>query len=566
MRAQSHGGGSEQEMSRSLEAGAAVSMGSSADLSRIQTDMSSTDSESPPPAAKGSSRLKLNILSNFAGNFWTAAAMLLCIPIYVRFLGIAAYGLVGFYISLQAVIVLLDAGMSTVFNREMARRGSDSTQTLRDLLRTLEGAYWGLSVLIAGGVAGLAPLISHDWLHGTAVSGSQIELAVILVGLAIALEFPFILYAGGLAGLERQVELNVVVVVTTTFRCFGSALVVAFVSPTIEAFFLWQAIASVVQSVSAGLVLWHYMPGRGSKSRFSLKSFRGLGRFSAGMGTITVLGALLTQLPRLELARTLDLHDLGILSLALTVASGLYALTTPVFQGVLPRFADYVAKSQWERVRGLYHQACQTVSVLVLPAAVVLIFFGKQVVSVWTSSSATGNAVYPVLALFVIGTALHALYWVPYAVQLSYGWTRLALIMNGTAVVVLLPLTALLASRWGAEGAAVGWISLNLVYVTVGVGIMHRKLLPGDNLKWYLDDVLSPLAGAFLCVIIVWRCTDYGSNWPANPALSVTCLGLVALGSMLGAFTGAPALRAHRLVRGFTMPLLHARSVERTTG
>jgi O-antigen/teichoic acid export membrane protein len=85
---------------------------------------------------------------------------------------------------------------------------------------------------------------------------------------------------------------------------------------------------------------------------------------------------------------------------------------------------------------------------------------------------------------------------IPYALQLAAGWTRLALYANVVAIVVLLPAIVVLSSRYGAVGAAVVWLALNVGYATIGVGIMHRRLLRGELTRWYLVDVGLPLVAS----------------------------------------------------------------------
>ena len=67
------------------------------------------------------SRLKLNLAANLTGSAWSMFVQLLCIPLYIKFMGVEAYGLVGFYLMLQAMLQVLDLGLSPTMNREMAR-------------------------------------------------------------------------------------------------------------------------------------------------------------------------------------------------------------------------------------------------------------------------------------------------------------------------------------------------------------------------------------------------------------------------------------------------------------
>ena len=57
----------------------------------------------------------------FAGKTWAVLLQLLLVPQYIRLLGIEFYGLVGFYMTLQAAFQILDLGVSQTVTRELAR-------------------------------------------------------------------------------------------------------------------------------------------------------------------------------------------------------------------------------------------------------------------------------------------------------------------------------------------------------------------------------------------------------------------------------------------------------------
>ena len=54
---------------------------------------------------------KRNIIANYLGSAWNALMGLAFIPLYIHYLGIEAYGLIGVFILLQAWMVLLDMVM-----------------------------------------------------------------------------------------------------------------------------------------------------------------------------------------------------------------------------------------------------------------------------------------------------------------------------------------------------------------------------------------------------------------------------------------------------------------------
>src|SRR5262249_49279285 len=109
-------------------------------------------------------RVKRSIVANLIGKGWTALLSFALVPLYLRYLGMEAYGLVGFYATLQAVFFLIDMGLSVSLNREIARLSvyEGKAQEMRDLVRTIEALYWLLALVIALLVNLIAPIIAQN--------------------------------------------------------------------------------------------------------------------------------------------------------------------------------------------------------------------------------------------------------------------------------------------------------------------------------------------------------------------------------------------------------------------
>ena len=108
------------------------------------------------------------------------------------------------------------------------------------------------------------------------------------------------------------------------------------------------------------------------------------------------------------------------------------------------------------------------------------------------------------VTVLVIGNALHAMMYLPYALQLAHGWTTLALVTNFVSVVVLMPSVLFTATYWGAMGAAGVWVVLTSGYVFVQVPLMHRRLLRGELSAWYINDVGKPLGACAVTAVMGW--------------------------------------------------------------
>jgi len=129
------------------------------------------------------SRVKTNFFANMAGSGWTALVGLACTPLYIHFMGMEAYGLIGFYFMLQGVIQILDLGLSPTMNREMARYSvlPGKTGEARNFVRTLEVGYWGIGILIGCAVWYSAPYIASHWIKAGNISPLEVRRAVPIV-------------------------------------------------------------------------------------------------------------------------------------------------------------------------------------------------------------------------------------------------------------------------------------------------------------------------------------------------------------------------------------------------
>src|ERR1700728_1062201 len=90
-----------------------------------------------------------NLLASFISKGWSALLSLAFVPLYIRFLGVEAYGLIGTFLALQALLFLLDLGLGAAMTREFARSvAQKSVGRQTDLLRTVEIVYAAIALLI----------------------------------------------------------------------------------------------------------------------------------------------------------------------------------------------------------------------------------------------------------------------------------------------------------------------------------------------------------------------------------------------------------------------------------
>jgi O-antigen/teichoic acid export membrane protein len=467
------------------------------------------------------------------------------VPLYIKYLGIEAYGLIGIFAILQAWLTLLDMGMKPALGREMARftGGAHDAQSIRDLLWSIEVIAAGVALVVFLGVGAAAGWMATDWLKPGSLPTHTVTRAITVMGAVAALRFVEDIYVSSLAGLQLQVQQNVVTGIMATLRGAGAAGVLAWASPTIEAFFAWQGIVSLSTVLILSLVVRRALPVAPLPPRISITQLKSIWRFAAGMMAITCLTLLLTQLDKVLLTRLLALKAYGYYALAGAVAGGLLVLPGPITAAFYPRFTALITVGDPAALRIAYHQGAQMITVLMGSAAIVLIMFHNSVMLLWTGDPVLVRNVAPLMAVMALGTLLNGLMWMPYQLQLAHGWTRLTVVIQTAAVLFLVPAILWTVPRYGAMGAA--WISviLNGGYILFLITLMHRRLLPHDKWNWYNYDIAMPLSAGLATALV---CRVLSPEHSGRGALFAELFLISAL-TLLASAMAAPGVRRQLL-------------------
>jgi O-antigen/teichoic acid export membrane protein len=474
--------------------------------------------------------LRRNVIANFVGQGWSSVMTLAFVPLYIRYLGIEAYALVGMFAVIQIWLSLLDLGMTPTLSREMARftAGAMSPQAIRNLLRSFETIALGLAIAIALVIFGASGWLAHHWLRVEKLSTVTVAHALALIGVVVALRFCEGLYRSAIIGLQQQVWLNGASIAFATFRSGGAALMLALLAPTIDVFFIWQGIASLLTLIAYGYKVHICLPPAPAPARFSPAALVEVRRFTGGMMGIALLSILLTQVDKLLLARLLPLHELGYYLLAASMTGLIYVAVGPITQAYYPAFVRLFANGEAEPLAASYHTAAQLVSTVLTPTALVMVLYAHPLILAWSGSTDLAANAAPIVALLAIGTWLNAVMHIPYQLQLAHGWTSLSLRMNIVAVAVLMPALIWVVPHYGVVGAAAIWALLNGFYVLVTIPLQHRRILPSAMWAWYGRDVALPLIGAAVPLLALLPLAHI------LPATRLSSLVLVAFAGVLG--------------------------------
>lgn len=419
--------------------------------------------------------VKKNIIANYLGAGSAAVAPMLSLPWYLQALGHQQFGLIAVIAMLQTVLGLLDAGMGQALVREFAVRFEDIANQRKEtgtLLLSFERVYWIFALCAAGALALVAdPLASH-WLRLGDMSIAQGREAIYGAAAIFAVQFPGSIYRSLLVGAQAQVALNGVVFCSTFLRHAGGVAVVLY-APHMWTYLLWHALVALLETGMRRHWAWRTLGIPRRLVGWDYQVLQRVGRLVAAMTGATWMGALTIQMDRIVLSRMASIEQLGYYTLAVTVAIGLLQLIYPLVQAALPRAIQL--RNDPVALRRLGMKLLLLISGFVVVGGVGFLYAGRWLLGVWLRDGQAAEAVYPLLAILLIGTAMNAFYNVGYIYWIVYDRTRRLLQVNALALALSVALIPLFVEWRGAVGAAFGWLVINLLGLLWSLEWLYRK-------------------------------------------------------------------------------------------
>ena len=486
------------------------------------------------------------LIVNYLGQGWAALIGMIFVPVYISYLGIAAYGIVGLYVVLVAFLSLLGGGLVPALGRSMARYsgGAVTAEALRDLLRGTETVVIAVAVGIALFLWLASGWLADHWLRIDDLPRDTVADAIAILGFSVACRFVEAIYHASLIGLQRQMFLNAANALIATIRAVGAVAVLAWYEPSIGAYFAWQGVVSLVSVAVLARITYAVLPPAPRPGRFSSERIREVLPYAGGMFTVTALSLLLAQGDKLLLSRLLPLSEYGLYTFASVVASGLVLLTIPVYQSWLPRLVELQSRQDHDKFRSAFHASAQVQTVVTGSLGLVLVAFSGEIIDVWTKNPELDHAA-RLVSILALGNTFNALALGPNMLQIAYGYTRLLVGAQTVALVVAVPALLIAVTHAGAVGAASVWVATNLGLVLVSSPFLFRNTLADAKWRWYRDDIAMPAAAAGLAILAfrLW------APWPDARIGKLLLLALICGVAVLAAAMAASVTRTYLLTR-----------------
>lgn len=419
--------------------------------------------------------LSKNIFASYAGAGAVALAPILALPWYLSLLGPKLYGLIGFIATLQAIMSLLDVGISQSLIREFTLRlnnGNVSRLQAARLLRSFERIYWQFAIVVLCVAFLVAAPLTSNWLILDDLPLETGRMAVYGAAAIFAAQFPGSLYRSALISAQAQVSLNIAMITGAVLKHAGGVIAIS-LWPALLTYLVWFFLVTLLETLLRAVMAWRCLGGGRTKIAWSREDVRQIIPIALAMSGASIIGALTVQMDKIILSRMVSVDLFGYYVAAWSVAIGMLQLIYPIMNTVLPRVI--MLHKEPKTLRLFCAKLTAIVLLIIIAGGLVFYSFGFQLLNIWLNNSEAVSLIYLPLSILLLGTAMHAIWNVGYLVWLANGNTNKALLSNILALILSISITPILVVKFGLVGAAFGWLIMNVGGMLLSFGWLKCK-------------------------------------------------------------------------------------------
>lgn len=461
-----------------------------------------------------------SVATNYVAQAYISTVSLIAVPLYARYMGAEAFGLIGFSSMVQAWFNLLDFGLVLTVARQVVcfQNGSLNRKSFLKFLKCGEILFGVVACIVGIAFVEGAGFVSEQWLSIKELGVGEVRASVSLIGCGLALRWMTMLYRAIMTGREQFSLLAVLDGCVATLR-FGGVFVVFFLAGvSVVAYFSYQLVIAALECA-----LFHFLSHRGldrgekMNDKAPKLNVVQLMRFSFSVWVAGFVWVVSTQTDKLILSQKLSLAEYGAYALAVQIAGGVFGLSLPITSVVLPRLTAMFSKGEEEKAIRLYRNATQVLVVASSTMAVVLSVFSHELIKLLVGRGVLVESVPPILTIYVIGSAISSLSSLAYVLQSARGNLDLHFVGSIVFMCALVPAVFSGASLDGGYGAALAWSTVNAAFFAFWIPFVHSRFARRMHFSWLVQDVVKIALPTGMVAIACFVASR--SLWPNLPGV-----------------------------------------------
>lgn len=437
--------------------------------------------------------LKINTITSYISQGYAAIIGIAVMPFLFSTLGSDAFGLIGFFIVTQVMINLLGSGFNPTLAREVAKEKNKFQNTyLISVIKSFELIFFFFMALILITAVFSSNWFALEWFESE-LSTELLSSIVFTIFIVCALRFQTVLYLSALRGFEDFLWINSANIIFNTLR-FPLSLLLVLYFPSIKVYFVFHFLVAIVELLvtrfRAGKLLGinFWLP-----NHFSFSNIKKLGHFAKAVAITAVISVVIAQTDKMLMSKILSLSEYGYFTVCMMLANGILMLGFPVGTVLIPRLTSLYANGELDEFRNLYIKFTQFICIVIVPGAVVIAGFSKNIVYLFTDSIEAANWGADILSYYSLGNAFLIVAGFQYYQQVAKGDLKYHVRYSMALLLCSLPLIVFFGSEYGAIAVAIIWLFFRVIAFIFWVPYIHAKMKTIKYSHWFIQAVLPSL-------------------------------------------------------------------------
>lgn len=419
-----------------------------------------------------------NTLYNIMGATTPTVVALVTVPLYLRRIGEARYGVLAIVWLLLGYFGSFDLGLSRAMTNRVAQLRTASAEERERVfwtactLNALIGMAAGAVFYIAGGWS------FSSWFRMSGSLHSEVELALPWIAAAIPVATLTAALTGALEGMQQFSTVNVIQSVGSVLFQVAPLLAAYWLSPSLQYLI---PVAVVVRCITAVPLVWavkHGLPVAGPP-RLHRRQVRNLFAYGGWVAISNIVGPILVTFDRVLIGIILGASAVAYYVVPFQLVNRAQVIPAALARALFPHLSE-IDTAESRRVS---LTAIVTLAAVMTPIIVLGLLLIRPFLQLWVGTSFAAEAA-PVGEILLLGMWVNGLGYVPFALLQAQGRPDVVAKFHLFEVAPFLIFLWLALPRFGIVAAAVAWaarVSADVLLLLSAAGLstdVVRMLMP----------------------------------------------------------------------------------------
>jgi O-antigen/teichoic acid export membrane protein len=437
--------------------------------------------------------LARNTVWNVLGQLAPMAVAVATVPILVRHLGVARFGVLSLAFVVIGYFSLFDLGLGRALTKLIADKlGTGQERGIPPLIWTSL-----LLMLLLGLIGGLGVLVITPWLvRGALRVPAELQRETLQGFYLLALSIPIVILTSGLRGILEALQqfriLNLIRIPMSIFSFAGPLVVIPFTNSL-----LWVIAVLVLGRVIGCVVHWvacsRAMPAFRTSIVLDFSLIKPLIKFGGWMTVSNVLSPILTYTDRFFIGALISVGAIAYYTTSFDTVTRVLVIPGALSGVLFPAFAVTLIREPG-RAQLLLDRSLKYLFLIIFPIVLTTVVLAPEGLRLWLGPTFAEKGA-SVLRWLAAGVLINSFAYAPFALIQSAGRPDITAKLHLLELPIYVAGVWVLSKEFGIRGTAIAWTA-RLALDTFLICFALQRLLP--NTSRFLAKVVVVLTSGLL--------------------------------------------------------------------